>query len=64
MSRVSTRRSTPASGDLLDELMDIIATAKSMPLSSSVMVSRDEVLDLLEAARDQFPEELRERGGC
>jgi hypothetical protein len=44
---------------ILDELMDIIATAKSVPLSSSVMISRDEVLDLLEAARDEFPEELR-----
>jgi hypothetical protein len=44
---------------ILDELIDIIATAKSVPLSSSVMISRDEVLDLLEAARDEFPEELR-----
>jgi vacuolar-type H+-ATPase subunit H len=44
---------------VLDELIDIIATAKSVPLSSSVMVTRDEVLELLEAARDEFPEELR-----
>lgn len=44
---------------ILDELIDIVATAKSVPLSSSVMISRDEVLDLLEAARDEFPEELR-----
>jgi hypothetical protein len=44
---------------ILDELIDIVATAKSVPLSSSVMISRDEALDLLEAARDEFPEELR-----
>jgi len=44
---------------VLDELIDIISTAKSVPLSSSVMVARDEVLELLEAARDEFPEELR-----
>ncbi|MGA2208527.1 MAG: hypothetical protein ABSH30_02725 [Acidimicrobiales bacterium] len=44
---------------VLDELIDIVATAKSVPLSSSVMVTRDEVLELLEAARDEFPEELR-----
>lgn len=43
----------------LDELIDIVATAKSVPLSSSVMITRDEVLELLEAARDAFPEELR-----
>ncbi|MHB1508179.1 MAG: hypothetical protein ACYCST_00800 [Acidimicrobiales bacterium] len=44
---------------VLDELIDIVSTAKSVPLSSSVMVTRDEVLELLEAARDEFPEELR-----
>ena len=44
---------------ILDELIDIVATAKSMPLSSSVMITRDEALELLEAARDELPEELR-----
>jgi hypothetical protein len=44
---------------VLDELIDIVSTAKSVPLSSSVMVGRDEILELLEAARDEFPEELR-----
>ncbi len=44
---------------VLDELIDIVSTAKSVPLSSSVMIARDEVLELLEAARDAFPEELR-----
>lgn len=44
---------------VLDELVDIVASAKSMPLSSSVLIPRDEVLELIEAARDEFPEELR-----
>ncbi|MGH9293052.1 MAG: ATP synthase F0 subunit B, partial [Acidimicrobiales bacterium] len=44
---------------VLDELVDVVSTAKSVPLSSSVMVARDEVLELLEAARDEFPDELR-----
>src|ERR1039458_2840885 len=44
---------------VLDELIDIMAAAKSVPLSSSVLIPRDEVLELIEAARDEFPEELR-----
>ncbi len=44
---------------LLDELIDIVATAKSVPLSASVMISRDEVMELLEAAREELPDELR-----
>jgi hypothetical protein len=45
--------------DLVDELIEIVTSAKSMPLSSSAIVTRDEVLDLLEAIRDDLPEELR-----
>ena len=45
--------------DLVDELIEIVTTAKSMPLSSSAIITRDEVLDLLEALRDELPEELR-----
>jgi hypothetical protein len=44
--------------DLVEELIEIITSAKSMPLSSSAIVTRDEVLDLLEAIRDELPEEL------
>jgi len=45
--------------DLIEELIEIITSAKSMPLSSSAIVTRDEVLDLLEAVREELPEELR-----
>jgi Fe2+ transport system protein B len=45
---------------VLHQLLDLVAAAKSMPLSSSVMVSREEVTSLLQAALDSLPEELRQ----
>ena len=45
---------------LLRQAVDIVATAKPMPLSSSVLISRDEVLDLLEGVLGKLPEELRQ----
>jgi ElaB/YqjD/DUF883 family membrane-anchored ribosome-binding protein len=45
---------------ILHQLLDVIAAAKSMPLSSSVMVSRDEVTSLLQAALESLPDELRQ----
>ena len=42
------------------QVIDILAGAKSMPLSSSVMVSREEVTGLLRAALDRLPDELRQ----
>ena len=50
----------PDSETLLRRVVDIIGGAKSMPLSSSVMISRDEVLELLEEAMNRLPEELRQ----
>jgi cell division septum initiation protein DivIVA len=44
---------------LLDQLIELVSSAKSMPLSSSAIIARDEVLALLEAARDALPEEIR-----
>jgi cell division septum initiation protein DivIVA len=45
---------------LLRQVLDIVATAKPMPLSASVLISRDEVLDLLDEALARLPEELRQ----
>jgi len=45
---------------VLDQLLQLIATAKSMPLSSSVMVSREEVTSLVHAALECLPDELRQ----
>lgn len=44
---------------LLHRVIDIVAGAKSMPLSASVLISRDEVLELLEEAAERLPDELR-----
>lgn len=44
---------------LLRQVIDIVATAKPVPLSSSVRVEPDEILNLLDAAIAQLPEELR-----
>jgi cell division septum initiation protein DivIVA len=44
---------------LLRRLHDLLAGARPMPLSTSVMVNRDEVLELLEEAMDRLPDELR-----
>jgi len=44
--------------EILDELVAVIERAKSMPLSSSAIISRDEVLGLLIAAREALPGEL------
>ena len=43
---------------LLDELVEVVEHAKSMPLSSSAIISREEVLDLAERARRALPGEL------
>lgn len=44
---------------MLDELVSIVDKAKSMPLSSSAIIARDDVLALLEAARASLPVELQ-----
>lgn len=45
---------------LLRRAVDIIATAPTMPLSSSPRIDRDEIIELLEEALHRLPGELRE----
>lgn len=45
---------------LLRDLIDIVSTAKPMPLSGSVLIGREEVLDLLDEIIGSLPEELRQ----
>jgi len=40
--------------------LDLVHSAKTMPLSASVLVSRDELVELLTTALARLPEELRE----
>ena len=44
---------------MLRRLHEMVASARPMPLSTSVMVNRDEVLDLLDETIERLPEELR-----
>lgn len=45
--------------ELLLRVRDLIDTARSMPMSASVIVNREELLELLDDALDGLPEELR-----
>lgn len=44
----------------LRDLMELVSNAKQMPLSNSALVSRDEVMGLLEQALHSLPDEIRE----
>ena len=44
----------------LDEIVGMVESAKSMPLSASVLVNKAEMLTLLDELRTTLPEELRE----
>jgi cell division septum initiation protein DivIVA len=44
---------------LLHRVADLVGNARPMPLSASVMINRDEVLELVEEALSRLPEELR-----
>jgi cell division septum initiation protein DivIVA len=45
---------------LVRRVVEVVTNAKSVPLSSSVMVTKDEVLELLEDALERLPDELRQ----
>jgi F0F1-type ATP synthase membrane subunit b/b' len=45
---------------LVRSALDLVQTAKAMPLSASVLVSREELAELLQAALDRMPDELRQ----
>lgn len=48
------------SDTLLRRAVDIIANARTIPLSSSPMINRDEIIELLEEALNRLPDELRQ----
>ena len=45
--------------DLVDELILAVEGARNVPLSSSVMLDRTQLLDMLYRLRDELPDELR-----
>jgi F0F1-type ATP synthase membrane subunit b/b' len=46
--------------ELVRTVLELVLNAKAMPLSASVLVSRDEVAELLQEALERMPEELRQ----
>jgi cell division septum initiation protein DivIVA len=44
----------------LQQLEEMVRDAKSMPLSSSALLNRDEVLDLLKEMQESLPEEIKQ----
>ncbi|MHB8437869.1 MAG: ATP synthase subunit B family protein [Acidimicrobiales bacterium] len=45
---------------LVRRALDVVNAARAMPLSSSVLVARDEMAELLQGVLDRFPDELRQ----
>jgi F0F1-type ATP synthase membrane subunit b/b' len=45
---------------LVRHALDLIENAKQMPLSASVLISKEEVADLLQHALERMPDELRQ----
>ncbi len=57
---VTGDRAIHDSETLLRRAIDIIATARTIPLSASPMINRDEIIELLEEAVNRLPDELRQ----
>ena len=54
MSEQSLRRAD----ELLTEIVEIVETARALPMSSSCVVPREQMLDLLDALREVLPPEM------
>ncbi|HLS63098.1 MAG TPA: hypothetical protein VK060_06965 [Ruania sp.] len=48
---------------ILDELADLVASARSMPMSASVLVNRAEALELIESAKSVLPGQITRAQG-
>lgn len=44
--------------EILNELGELVRTARAMPMSASVLINRAEVLELIDSARDVLPDEI------
>lgn len=50
-------------GSVIDHLVDLVANAKSLPMTSTVLVNRTEIVELLESAREALPEDVAKADG-
>ncbi|MDP9093317.1 MAG: hypothetical protein M3N95_10360 [Actinomycetota bacterium] len=46
--------------ELLTELVELVETARTVPMSASIVVPRERMLDLLDALRETMPPEMQE----
>jgi len=46
--------------NLIDEIEDIVEAGTSVPLTSRVMVNRDELLDIIKEIRIKLPDEIKQ----
>lgn len=56
MTDASLRRAD----ELLSELIELVETARALPMSSSCVLPREQMLDLLDALRETMPPEMAE----
>lgn len=54
-----SRHHAPELEPLLRRVVELLEAARPMPLSTSVMIQKDEILELLDEALERLPEELR-----
>jgi len=57
---ITTATAPDTTEGLIQRVHDHVAAARPLPLSSSVMVVRDDILDLLERAIERLPGEMRD----
>ena len=59
-----TEQTAPQDGEslvaILDELNELISSARAMPMSASALINRAEVLDLISSAREVLPGQIAE----
>ena len=67
MTQDPARIADPRTADVytvLDDLSDIVETARAMPMSERCVVNRNEILDLLDAVRALLPAAVRRPRSC
>lgn len=57
---VVTGSAADEAAGLIRRALDAVNAARAMPLSTSVLVGRDEMVELLQGALDRLPDEVRE----
>lgn len=56
---IPDRYAMPEAEDLIEEAIDMVAEARPLPMSATVKINRDDLLEILEQVQEKLPEELR-----